>query len=86
MIEISLSFNYFLCGVAWWLEFNTTRQTSTLSLFPVFPPSLIPCLYCFCYCRHWVEVVMVLNLYLVIILFLSISHHWMLIINILLIF
>jgi len=29
MIEIFLSFHYFLCGVAWWLEFNTTRQTST---------------------------------------------------------
>jgi len=26
MIEISLSFHYFLCGVAWWLEFNITRQ------------------------------------------------------------
>jgi len=25
MIEISLSFHYFLCSVAWWLEFNTTR-------------------------------------------------------------
>jgi len=25
MIEISLSFHYFLCGVAWWLEFNTTK-------------------------------------------------------------
>jgi len=29
MIDIFLSFHYFLCGVAWWLEFNTTRQTST---------------------------------------------------------
>jgi len=33
MIVFSLSFHYFLCGVAWWLEFNTTRQTSTFSAF-----------------------------------------------------
>jgi len=73
------------CSLGAWIQ-HYKASIDFLYLFLVFPPSLIPCLYCFCYCRHWVEAVMVLNLYLVIILFLSISHHWMLIINILLIF